>query len=311
MSNVQKPNSNPIKGFFDQDNVQIKFNELLGKRSSAFLTSVLQLVNSNNLLAKADPMSIYSGAVMAATLDLPLNNNLGFAYLIPYGDKAQFQLGYKGYIQLAQRSGQFRTISAAPVYEGQILKEDPLIGFEFDFSQKKSDKVVGYASFFRLINGFEKTFYMRVEQMEEHGSKYSKTFHHKNGVWKTDFNSMAMKTVLKLLLSKYAPLSVDMQTAVTVDQGVIDDTDTQDISYVDNDSYFQKGGDGNPERERVLLMINDSESIKELEELNKAAKIIDASSASPRYDDLSTEYNTKYSELLDIETAKEEAARRF
>ena len=119
------------KSLFARDDVKAKFQEMLGKRATSFITSVLQIVASNDLLAKADPTSVYQSAAVAATLDLPLNNNLGFAYIVPYNQKqkdgsyktvAQFQLGYKGFIQLAQRSGQFKTISATPVYEGQLIE---------------------------------------------------------------------------------------------------------------------------------------------------------------------------------------------
>ena len=171
--------------------------------------------------------------MMAATLDLPINANLGFAYIIPYGDQAQFQMGYKGFIQLALRSGQFKNISAAPIYKGQIIEEDPLKGFVFDWSKKESDEIVGYAAFFSLLNGFEKTFYMTTEKITEHGRKFSKNFSNSSSLWKKDFESMAMKTVLKLLLSKYAPLSVEMQKAVIADQAVINDVETLDVDYID------------------------------------------------------------------------------
>jgi recombination protein RecT len=121
------------KDFFAKDAVKNKFQELLGKRSTGFITSVLQICNNNDLLAKAEPASIFNAAAMAATLDLPINANLGFAYIVPYGGKAQFQMGYKGFIQLAQRSGQVKKIYASEIYEGEISKADPLSGYEFDF----------------------------------------------------------------------------------------------------------------------------------------------------------------------------------
>lgn len=232
------------KTLFERQDVKQKFNEMLGKRASQFITSVLQIAAQNQLLAKADPISIYQSAMVAATLDLPLNQNLGFAYIIPYGAKqadgsykqvAQFQIGYKGFIQLAQRSGQFKTISASPIYEGQLIEQNPLTGFLFDFSKKESEKVIGYAAHFSLLNGFEKTIYMTVEELKKHGIKFSQTFKKGFGLWKDDFDSMAQKTVIKLLLSKYAPLSVEMQRAVVTDQSIINDAETVDVTYVDND----------------------------------------------------------------------------
>lgn len=262
-----QPRQQPVKEFFARQEVQAKFKELLGKRASAFCTSVLQIVASNDMLRNADPNSIYQSAAVAATLDLPLNNNLGFAYIVPYKTKqsdgsyktvAQFQMGYKGFIQLAQRSGQFKSIYAAPIYEGQILSEDPLEGFEFDFKQKKSDKVVGYAAKFKLLNGFEAVWYMTQDQVKAHGQKYSKTY--KNGLWQTDFDGMAQKTVIKLLLSKFAPLSVEMQKAVITDQGLIKNADTDDVLYIDNDEEETV----NKELERARLMIDDCKSGTEL-----------------------------------------------
>jgi recombination protein RecT len=228
MSNTQLT----TKQFFQREDVKSKFTELLGTRTNQFMTSLLSIVNNNNYLKNASPESIYTSAMMAASLDLPINQNLGFAYIIPYGSVAQFQVGYKGLIQLALRSGQFKTISVTPVYEGQLLEKNPLTGFKFDFNNKQSDKAIGYAAYFSLINGYEKTMYMSVAEVDAHGKKYSKTFN--NGVWKNDFNAMAQKTCLKLLLSKYAPLSIEMQKAVVADQAVIKNVEDMEVEYVDN-----------------------------------------------------------------------------
>lgn len=238
-----------IKELMSSEEVAKRFRDLLGKRAQGFIVSVMQVVSSNDLLKKADPHSVYAAAATAAVLDLPLNNNFGFAYIVPYakddydeqGNKvrkqfAQFQMGYKGFIQLAQRSGLFKTISVTEVYEGQLVEENPLTGFAFDFTKKTSNKIIGYASYFELLNGFQKTMYMTKEMAEAHGKKYSQTYKQGFGLWKTDFDTMAMKTVMKLLLSKYAPLSIEMQRAVVADQAVINDIETQDIEYVDNDT---------------------------------------------------------------------------
>jgi len=237
--------SNLIKSYFDKDVVQNKLKELLGARASAFATSVLQIVASNKQLATAEPQSVFNAACMAATLDLPVNSNLGFAYILPYKaknsegrytDVAQFQIGYKGFIQLAQRSGQFKTIAASPIYKGQLVSNNPLTGCKFDFSAKESEEIIGYAGYFALVNGFEKTIYLTVKELEGHGLKYSQTFKKGFGLWKENFEAMAFKTVIKLLLSKYAPLSIDMQRAVITDQAVIKDIgdETVDVAYIDN-----------------------------------------------------------------------------
>lgn len=263
------------KALFARDEVKAKFQEMMGKRSTQFITSVLQIVASNNLLAKADPNSVYQAAAVAATLDLPLNNNLGFAYIVPYNQKykaqdgtwqtktvAQFQMGYKGFIQLAQRSGQFKTLSATPIYEGQLKSQDPLKGFEFDFTKKDSDTVIGFAAYFELLNGFQKTLYMTVEDINRHGGRYSQNFNHDKSLWKTDYNGMATKTVLKLLLSKFAPLSVEMQKAVITDQAVVNNSDTVEVTYVDNEATVI-----DKEEERIALMIQDADTIDKLKAL--------------------------------------------
>lgn len=255
---LQKKQHTP-KSFFEQVDIRKRFEDLLGKRSSSFLTSVLQVVASNELLAKAEPMSIYNASLMAATLDLPINNNLGFAYIVPYAGKAQFQLGYKGFIQLAQRSGQFKTISATPIYEGQLTESNPLTGFKFDF-EVKSEKVIGFAAYFELLNGFQKTFYMPIDKMEAHGKKFSKTYNKESSLWKTDFEGMGVKTVIKLLLSKYAPLSIEMQKAVIVDQAVINNEEATDITYVDNEEV-----EIDKDEERIVKMLKDCSTVMQVD----------------------------------------------
>ena len=237
--------TNLIKNYFTQEAAQAKFKELLGERASAFATSVLQVVASNKQLATAEPQSVFNAACMAATLNLPINSNLGFAYILPYKQKndagqyvdvAQFQMGYKGFIQLAQRSGQFKTIAATPIFKGQLISENPLMGFEFDFTKKESDEIIGYAGYFSLINGFEKTIFATTKELESHGLKYSQTYKKGYGLWKDNFDAMALKTILKALLSKYAPLSIEMQKAVLSDQSVIKGMNEEDVDveYVDN-----------------------------------------------------------------------------
>lgn len=268
------------KSLFAQDNVRAKFEEMLGKRATQFITSVLQVASQNEKLAKADPMSIYNAAAVAATLDLPLNNNLGFSYIVPYNNSqpdgstkvvAQFQIGYKGFIQLAQRSGQFKTISATPIFEGQIKSYNRLTGIEFDFSNTSSDKVVGYAAYFSLINGFEKTFFMTVDELKKHGLRFSKTFNNKNSLWQNDFDSMAQKTVLKLLLSKYAPLSVEMQKAVITDQSYVKDAETEDVEYIDNEPAMidSREVDKAKEYTRITDHINNSKTLEQLKQISK------------------------------------------
>lgn len=234
-----------VSQFLNQKNVLEKFAELLGTKAQGFIASVITIVNSNDKLKNATNESIYSAALMAATLDLPLNQSLGFAYIVPYNNtkqkkqEAQFQIGWRGFIQLAQRSGQYKNIAAVPIHKGQIISENPLTGYEFDFSVQSSE-VVGYASYFRLINGFEKTWYMTKDQVNEHAKKYSQSYNSKEdwvvkqSRWSVDFESMALKTVIKLLISKFGPMSIEMQKAQIADQGIIRDVETMQVEYIDN-----------------------------------------------------------------------------
>lgn len=234
----------PLKEFFSKDLVKSKFNELLGKNAGAFVTSVLQVARSNEMLAKATPDSVFNAALMAATLNLPINSNLGFAHMVPFNNKkkgiveAQFQIGWKGLVQLAQRSGQFSRISTAVVHEGQLVKSNPLTGYEFDWDSDISDTVIGYVAYFRLLNGFESSLYMTVEQIKKHAKTFSQSYKLGYGVWYDNFDAMASKTVLKLLLSKYAPLSIEMQKAIEADQAVINDVGG-DYSYIDNQDTIE------------------------------------------------------------------------
>ena len=206
-----------IQSLVSQESVKARFEELLGKKAPGFISSLLSVVNNNKLLAKANPKTVIAAGAMAASLDLPINQNLGFAYIIPYGNEAQFQMGYKGYIQLAMRTGQYQTINAAEVYEGEIIKQNRFTG-EYEFGEKTSDKIVGYIAYFKLVNGFEKYLYMSIEEMQAHARKFSKNYKGGNEKWGlTDFHSMAIKTVLKRLISKYGILSIEMQGQQMVD----------------------------------------------------------------------------------------------
>ncbi len=236
MSNLAVKNK--AKDFFAMPVVQEKIKELVGKNASSFTTSVLQIVNSNSMLIDADPKTIFNAACMAATLNLPINNGLGFAYIVPFKNKgnleAQFQIGAKGFRQLAIRSGQFERIATSSVYDGQLISSDPLLGYQFDWSVKPNGNAIGYVAFFKLLNGFTAELYMTTEQIQAHAKKYSQSFKAGYGPWKDNFPAMAEKTVLKLLLSKQAPLSIDMQKAELSDQTVIRDLDNDGFDYVDN-----------------------------------------------------------------------------
>jgi recombination protein RecT len=211
--------------------IKKRFEDMLGKRSAAFMSSIVSAVNATPALKNCDPMSVVSAAAIAAAMDLPINPSLGFSHIVPYKGAAQFQLGWKGFVQLALRTGQYKTINATEVKEGQIKAHNQFTG-EMEFvSAAKSEKVVGYLLYFKLLNGYEKHFYMTRQQCEAHAKAYSASFNKGFGVWRDNFDAMALKTVVKLGLSKYGVLSVEMQQAVEFDQATV--SETGEARYVD------------------------------------------------------------------------------
>jgi len=248
MSNIQKAVS--TKEFFNQEKVKNKFEELLGSKAVGFVSSVLQVTANNKALANAEPSSVYASAMMAATLDLPINQNLGFAWIVPYNESfkdstgqwqkkqvAQFQMGWKGFVQLAQRTGQYQSINVIEVFESQFESFNPLTEeIKADFTAKPDGLVVGYCGYFKLINGFTKTTYWTREQAEAHGKKYSKSFAQNSSPWNQHFDAMAKKTVLKNMLSKWGILSIEMQKAQEFDQASIIETEDEELieaNYID------------------------------------------------------------------------------
>ena len=224
------------KQFFNSPAVKQKFSEVVNGNGQQFVASLLSIVMNNNLLAKATNESIMTAAMKAATLKLPIEPSLGMAYVVPYnrsekhGDtwvkinEAQFQMGYKGFIQLAQRSGQIRNINCDIVYKEEFLRYDKVYGtLHLKEEQVDSGEVEGYFASLELINGFRKMIFWKKEKVIAHAQKYSKTYDKQIGdfksgtPWKTEFDAMAQKTLIKELLSKYAPLSTELQEAIIAD----------------------------------------------------------------------------------------------
>lgn len=221
-----------VKSLLEEGSIRKRFEDVLGKKAPGFISSIISAVSANKKLLEADPMSVVQAAAVAASLDLPVNPSLGFAHIVPYGGQAQFQAGWRGLVQLAMRTGQYKTINVTAVNEGELVSHNKFTGeMVFDGDKKVSDKVIGHVAYFRLMNGFEKFLYMTVEETEAHGKKYSKTFSMASGKWKTDFEAMSLKTVLKMLLSKYGILSIDMQAAMQADQAVV--TTSGEYVYAD------------------------------------------------------------------------------
>lgn len=244
---AQKPQN--LQQLMNSGAVMKKLNDVLGseKKAASFVSSVISVANGNPALRDANPMTILGSAMVAATLDLPVVPTLGLAYIVPYKGQCQFQLGYKGLIELAERSGQFKNIIDEVVYEGQLVKKNRFTGeYEFDEDAKTSDKVIGYMARMDLVNGFSKTIFWTKEEVETHASKFSQAFRAKrNSPWISDFDAMARKTVLKSLFAKYAPKSVAIQNAIKFDQAIVKPSDNLTDEDLQIDSYEVDYADSN------------------------------------------------------------------
>lgn len=287
MNEITNTKPTSIQSLLDNPAMKERIQSVLSNKANTFTASLLSLVNSNTNLKTCDPNTVFIAALTSASLDLPINQNLGYAYIIPYKDRdkgmvAQFQLGYKGMLQLAQRSGQFKTINATEVREGEIRDYNRMTGdIDFEWKQDNRDKlpVVGYLAYFKLLNGFEKTLYMTVDEVKKHGGKYSQTFKKGFGVWVDDFDAMAKKTVIKLLISRYAPMSVEMTRATISDQAVLRDIDEPE--YIDN---RQETIAEVAENNRVATIIKAIETAKTLEDLELVESDITSENLSAIYE---------------------------
>lgn len=232
--------------YLTTENNKKYLESLLGDKTQSFITSLSTMVGSNPTLNDCDRASLLGCALKATSMNLPFDQNLGFAYAVPYANKAQFQMGYKGFIQLAQRSSQIHQLNAREVVEGEY-KGDDMMGepiIEWLPVEDREDKpIVGYMAGMRLVNGFTKIIYWSKAKIEKHADRYSQAYRRAkakkqmDAVWINNFDAMAKKTVLKDLISKYAPMSVEMQQAIKYDQSVIltdPETGEEVIEYVDN-----------------------------------------------------------------------------
>lgn len=247
------PSKLGIKALMNTPTMRKKFEDVLKDKSDGFMASVLNLVSNDSYLASAEPMTIVTSAMVAASLDLPVDKNLGYAWIIPYKGKAQFQLGYKGYIQLAQRSGQYKALNVIEVFEGELESWNRLTEeFKFNPEGKQSDEIIGYVGYFELLNGFKKTVYWTKQGIEAHKRKFSKS----DFGWKKDYDAMAKKTVLRNMLSKWGILSVEMQKATVNDETVVRDI-TEDGSIISETSVE----DEKEERKEVEPIIEQTDLI--------------------------------------------------
>lgn len=219
-----------MTSILDSEGMRKRFDELLGKRSPQFISSVVSMVNADNNLKQAfieSPMTVIQSALKCATFDLPVDQNLGYAYIVPFSNykkdigakkmEASFILGWKGMHQLALRTGAYKTINVTDVREGELksynrLTEEVVIDFIEDENERESKDIVGYVGYYRLVNGAEKTIYMSKKAIENHEKKHRKGQYQGKG-WRDDWDAMARKTVYRQLIGKWGVMSINYQTA--------------------------------------------------------------------------------------------------
>ncbi len=206
-----------LKSSLSAESVQEQFKNALADSAPLFVASVIDVYSTDTNLQKCEPSAVVAEALKAATLRLPINKNLGFAYIVPYKNKPTMQIGYKGLIQLAMRTGEYRHLNADVVYEGELKGYDKLTGHIDVNGEKTSDSVVGYFAYLELLNGFSKAVYWTKQQIVDHAKRFSMSYTASHSPWKTDFDAMALKTVLRNLISKWGIMSVEMVNAVDRD----------------------------------------------------------------------------------------------
>ena len=253
-NSLQKSRGNQrlgITAYLTNDAVKNQINSIVGgKDGQRFISAIVSAVNTNPALQECTNQSVLSGALLGESLKLSPSPQLGHYYLVPYNDKekgkvAQFQLGYKGYIQLAIRSGQYKKLNVMAIKEGELeyfdpLNEDIKINLMVeDWDAREKANTIGYYAFFELVNGFRKAIYWSKAQMESHAIEYSPGYKKdkdkgwKYTFWSKDFDGMAYKTMLRQLISKWGIMSVEMQSAIDADMAVINEDGTKE--YVEND----------------------------------------------------------------------------
>ena len=246
-----------IAGFLAQEAIKANVESVVGvKDSQRFISSVVSAVQTNPTLSECTNSSILSAALLGHSLNLPQSPQIGMFYMVPFKNKkkvkdkngreqtvevteATFQLSYRGMLQLAMRSGQYKAMNVTDIREGELVAYNPIEdSYEFkpetDFTKRSSLKIVGYYAFFEMINGFKKGIYWTIEQLDAHAKKYSASYRNgwSSSIWKSDFDAMAKKTLLRQLISKWGIMSVEMEKAYVGDQAVIREDGTPD--YIDN-----------------------------------------------------------------------------
>ena len=246
---TRKKGNTGIATYLTQEAVKNQINNVIGgKNGQRFISAVVSAVNNNPALQECTNQSILSGALLGESLNLSPSPQLGQYYLVPFNDKnkgkvAQFQLGYKGYIQLAIRSGQYKKLNVIAIKDGELIRFDPLneeieVRLINDEEEREKAPTQGYYAMFEYVNGFKKAIYWSRSKMEAHAMKYSKGYQAKKGYtfWEKDFDGMAYKTMLRQLISKWGIMSIDMISAMDADMAVINEDGTK--NYVDNETEY-------------------------------------------------------------------------
>ena len=245
---AKKPPRLGLTAYLTQDAVKDQITKVVGgKDGQRFISAIISAVNVNPSLAECTNQSILSGALLGESLKLSPSPQLGHYYLVPFNDKnkgkvAQFQMGYKGYIQLAIRSGQYKKLNVIAIKEGELQFFDPLneeieVVLVKDWNARENTPTIGYYAMFELVNGYRKALYWSKEQMEAHALKYSQGYRAKKGYtfWEKDFDAMAYKTMIRQLISKWGIMSIDMINAFDSDTAVINEDGTK--NYVETEEY--------------------------------------------------------------------------
>ena len=285
MSNLVESNTKSITQYLNGNQMQDYLKSVLGGKKDNFITNVVSMYNQSKGLQECSQKSLVSGAIVATALNLSLNQSFGYAYLVPYKKKdrngkviscdAQFQIGYKGYIQLAMRTGQYKKINAVPIHKNQFVRWSPMCEDLVLTDIEGEGEIVGYAAYFQLLNGFEKTMFWRYDKMLKHADEFSQAFNKtalqklKDGeipqedlwkfssYWYKNFDEMALKTMLRQLLSKYGILSEEMQSAYESDQQVIVDGVGKyvDSRSTETDFIQQNDAFGDVEEDKAIDVI--------------------------------------------------------
>ena len=219
MNNLIVQKVNTFKGLLNESQFQAQIKNSMKENAGAFMSSLLDLYSTDSSLQKCEPRAVMIEALKACALKLPLTKSLGFAYVVPFKGKPTFMIGYKGLIQLAQRTGAYKYINSGMVYEGEMINEgeNKLSGVIDITGERTSDIIVGYFAYIELLNGFKKSLYMTKDECIA-WKKYSASASSSFSPWKNEFDKMAKKTVLRQLISVYGVMSTEMINMVSEDK---------------------------------------------------------------------------------------------